>query len=185
MKSLSRRTQKTDSTEATMFELKPITRDGVSTALHKAERYRLLNEPTAAESICRDVLECDPDNQQALIMLVLALSDQFALGGEMSAAVHAARDVLGKVRDEYKRAYYNGIICERRAKAQMRRGAPGAEEIAYDWFREAMEWYEKAERLRPAGNDEAILRWNTCARLLNRDEHLRPAAEPTYEPSFE
>lgn len=168
-----------------MFELKPITRDGVSAALQKAERYRLLNEPMAAESICRDVLECDPDNQQALVMLVLALSDQFASGAEVSANVRAARDVLGKVRDEYRRAYYGGIICERRAKAQLRRGAPGSEEIAYDWFREAMDWYETAERLRAAGNDEAILRWNTCARILNRNDHVRPAAEESYEPSFE
>jgi hypothetical protein len=168
-----------------MFELKPITRDGVTTALQKAERYRLLNEPMAAESICRDVLECDPDNQQALIMLVLALSDQFASGGETAAGVRGARDLLAKVRDEYKRAYYNGIICERRAKAQMHRGAPGSEEIAYDWFREAMDWYEKAEGLRPAGNDEAILRWNTCARILNRSDHVRPSSAAEYEPSFE
>jgi hypothetical protein len=168
-----------------MFELKPITRDGVSAALQKAERYRLLNEPVAAESICRDVLECDPDNQQALVMLVLALTDQFGAGGEISASVRAARDTLAKVQDEYRRAYYNGIICERRAKAQVHRGAPGSEEIAYDWFREAMEWYEKAERLRVAGNDEAILRWNTCARMLNRSDHLRPAADHEYEPSFE
>jgi hypothetical protein len=171
--------------EHAMFELKPITRDGVAAALQKAERYRLLNEPTAAESICRDVLECDPDNQQALVMLVLALSDQFAATGEAAAGVRAARDVLAQVRDEYKRAYYGGIICERRAKAQMRRGAPGSEEIAYDWFREAMEWYEQAERLRPAGNDAAILRWNTCARILNRSDHVRPHQEPDYEPAFE
>lgn len=168
-----------------MFELKSITRDGVAAALHKAERYRLLNEPTAAESICRDVLACDPDNQQALIMLVLSLTDQFAQGTDMSGGVRAARDVLAQVSDEYKRAYYGGIICERRAKAQMHTSAPGSEEIAYDWFREAMEWYERAERLRPAGNDEAILRWNTCARILNRNDHVRPTLTEEYEPSFE
>jgi hypothetical protein len=168
-----------------MFELKRITRDGVSAALHKAERYRLLNEPVAAESICRDVLACDPENQQALIMLVLSLSDQFATGSEMTRGVRAARDLLAQVKDEYKRAYYSGIICERRAEAQLRLGAPGAEEIAYDWFREAMEWYEQAERLRSPGNDEAILRWNTCARTLNRSDHVRPAATEAYEPSFE
>lgn len=168
-----------------MFELKPITRDGISAALHKAERYRLLNEPMAAESICRDVLECDPENQQALVMLVLSLSDQFATGEEMTAHVRAARDVLARVQDDYKRAYYNGIICERRAKAQLRLGAPGSEEIAYDWFREAMDWYEQAERLRSPGNDEAILRWNTCARTLNTSDHVRPATEEEYQPSFE
>jgi hypothetical protein len=168
-----------------MFDVKPITRDGVAAALHKAERYRLLNEPMAAESICRDVLECDPGHQQALIMLVLSLSDQLATGEEMTAGVRTAREVLAQVTDEYKRAYYNGIICERRAKAQVRLGAPGSEEIAYDWFREAMEWYEQAERLRAPGNDEAILRWNTCARTLNQSDHVRPTSRDEYEPSFE
>jgi hypothetical protein len=168
-----------------MFELKLITQDGVSAALHKAERYRLLNEPMAAESICRDVLACDPGNQQALILLVLSLSDEFASGEEMTAGVRTARDVLTQIQDGYKRAYYSGIVCERRAKAQLRLGAPGSEEIAYDWFREAMTWYEEAERLRTPGNDEAILRWNSCARTLNQNEHVRPAAAEAYEPSFE
>ena len=168
-----------------MFELKPITRNAIPAALQKAERYRLLNEPVAAESICRDALDCDPGNQQALIMLVLSLTDQFAYGTEVSAGVRDARETLARVRDEYKRAYYNGIICERRAKAQIRLGVPGSEEIAYDWYREAMEWYEEAERLSVAGNDEAILRWNTCARTLNQNEHLRPASSETYEPGFE
>ena len=49
--------------------------------------------------------------------------------------------------------------------------------MAHDWFRDAMRWYEKAEALRPAGNDEAILRWNTCARLLNRHEPARPTRD--------
>ena len=48
-----------------------------------------------------------------------------------------------------------------------------------------MEWYEKAESLRPPGNDEAILRWNTCARILARHPEVAPAAVSAYEPSFE
>jgi hypothetical protein len=168
-----------------MFDLKPITRDHVPAALHKAERYRLLNEPMAAESICRDVLDCDPGNQQALIMLALSLSDQFATGEEMTARIREARDLLALVEDEYKRAYYHGIVCERRANAQLHLSAPGCEEIAYDWFREAMDWYEKAERLRDLGNDESILRWNTCARMLNQSDHVKPSTAEEYEPSFE
>jgi len=61
-----------------MFALKSISHDSVSGALAKAERYRLLNEPVEAESICRDILEIEPDNQQALISLLLALTDQVA-----------------------------------------------------------------------------------------------------------
>ena len=58
--------------------------------------------------------------------------------------------------------------------------------MAYEWFRKAMTLYERAESMRPAGNDEAILRWNTCARILERDaEHVRPDVVQDYEPSLE
>jgi len=167
-----------------MFELKPISRDGVPTALKKAERYRLLGEPTAAESICLDVLAVAPENQQAAITLLLAITDQFP--DAPAEGERRAREVLPRLRDEYKRAYYEGIIYERRAKAQLRRGAPGAGEMAYEWFRKAMTLYERAETLRPAGNDESILRWNTCARILERaSDHVHPRVEQDYEPSLE
>jgi hypothetical protein len=166
-----------------MFELKPIAKDSVGPALEKAERYRVINDPSSAESICLDVLQVDPGNQQALVTLLLAITDQFAEGP--TEGVHRARELLPRLDDEYKRDYYAGIICERCAKAQLRRGTFGAAELAYHWFREAMTWYEKAERERPAGNDESILRWNTCARILARDEHLRPREEEPAEPGLE
>jgi len=167
----------------TSFELKPITPAGIPAALQKAERYRLLNDSAAAESICRDVLEVDPDDQHALVTLLLSITDQFPQ--QRAEGVHRAREVLPRLRDEYKRSYYAGIICERRAGAQLRQGAPGAGEVAYNWYREAMEWYEKAEAIRPSGNDEAILRWNTCVRVLQANPELRPSPEREYEPMFE
>ncbi|HSQ29481.1 MAG TPA: hypothetical protein VLN49_06520 [Gemmatimonadaceae bacterium] len=163
------------------MDLKPITRDGIPAALQKAERYRLLNDSSAAESICLDVLEIDPANQEALIALLLAITDQF--GEEMSDGVHRAREVLPRITDEYERTYYAGIICERRARAQLHRGALGSAEVAAEWFREAMTWYEKAEGMRPHGNDEAILRWNTCVRMLSR--HEREPVPREYEPALE
>jgi len=166
-----------------VFTLKRISPSGVAAALQKAERYRLLNDSSAAESICRDIIAIEPDNQQALIVLLLAITDQF--GDDLGDAVRRARDVLPRLRDEYKRLYYAGIICERRAKAQRRLSVPGSGAMAYESFREAMEWYEKAEAIRPAGNDEAILRWNTCARLLDSDDHLRPRPVEQYEPVLE
>jgi hypothetical protein len=165
------------------FELKPISRECVPAALQKAERYRVINDPTSAESICLDVLTVEPGNQQALIDLLLAITDQFAEGP--TEGVRRAREVLARLDDEYKRAYYGGIICERCAKAQLRPEVPGSGEKAYYWFREAMGWYEKAEALRPPGNDESILRWNTCARLLDRNEDLKPRAEEPVELSLE
>jgi hypothetical protein len=165
------------------FEPKPISRESVSAALQKAERYRLINDPSSAESICLDVLTVEPDNQQALVSLLLAITDQFSEAP--TAGVHRARELLPRLSDDYKRAYYGGIICERCAKAYLRMGAPGSGEKAYHWLREAMSWYERAETQRPAGNDESILRWNTCARLLARYPQLKPREEEPFEPSLE
>jgi hypothetical protein len=156
-----------------MFPLKPLSRESIPTALARVERYRLLNEPWEAESICRDVLEIEPDNQQALVSLLLAITDQFRL--EMTGDLTRAREVLPRLQSEYQRAYYAGIICERQAKVILRRSAPGSGPAVYDWLRQAMEWYEQAEALRPAGDDSALLRWNTCARLIMRNDHVRPA----------
>ena len=161
------------------MDLKPITREGVPAALQKAERYRLLNDSTAAESICLDILQVEPDNQQALVTLLLAITDQFS--EDSGDSVKRARDVLPKLTDDYKRAYYSGIIAERKAKALLRRGGLGVADVAHDWFRDAMRWYEKAEAIRPSGNDEAILRWNTCARMLGRHEP-RHVTREDYEP---
>jgi hypothetical protein len=160
--------------------LKPITREGIPAALQKAERYRLLNESWAAESICLDVLEIDPANQEALVALLLSITDQFS--EELSEGVHRAREVLPRLTDEYERVYYAGIICERRARAQLHRGALGSADVASEWFREAMRWYEKAEGMRPHGNDESILRWNACVRMLGR--HEREHAPGEYEPAL-
>jgi hypothetical protein len=165
------------------FEPKPISSASVDVALQKADRYRMINDPSSAESICLDVLSVEPTNQQALVSLLLAITDQFAEGP--TEGVRRAREVLPRLDDEYKRAYYAGIICERCAKAQLRPDVPGAGETAYHWFREAMGWYEKAAAQRPAGNDEAILRWNTCARILAHDAHLSPRAMESLEMGLE
>jgi hypothetical protein len=166
-----------------MPELKPITRDGVSAALQKAERYRLLNDSWSAESICLDVLEVAPDDQHALVTLLLAATDQFADG--LADGVARARAVLPRLRDEYKRHYYAGIIAERRALAELRRGMVGAESSAYQWLVEAMDHFARAEAMRPAGNDEAILRWNTCVRIMQRNERIRAEPVQEYEPALE
>jgi hypothetical protein len=162
------------------FELKLLSPDALPGALEKAHLYRLLNEPAEAESICRDVLEVEPDNQDALVMLLLALTDQFA--GDRGSAFGEARRVIERLANPYAHAYYGGIVYERRAKAQIGDNVPGGGPLAYEWLREAMARYEEAEGLRPAGNDDALLRWNACARLLMRDPHLVPATEAREEP---
>ena len=153
-----------------MFELKPITAAGVPAALAKAERYRLLNEPREAESICRDILRADEGNQDALVTMLLALTDQF--GKDPRVNVNHAREVLPRLSEEYAQFYYDGVICERWAKAQMEHGAPGY--VVFDWLKQAMEHFAAAEPMSPSGNDDAILRWNTCARMIRRREELKP-----------
>jgi hypothetical protein len=147
------------------FELKRLSPEAIPAAMERAERYRLLNEPVQAESISLDILAVEPDNQQALVGLLLSLSEQF--GDNITEKLDRAWSILPKLKDEYQRAYYQGILLERQARLYMRSEAPGSNFSAYDLFSEAMRLYEKAERLRPPGNDEALLRWNTCARTIS------------------
>jgi hypothetical protein len=161
------------------FQLKTLSPEAVERALARAERYRLLNEPGQAVSICLDALEVEPENQAALTTLLLALTDQFDSDSSSAAEAWAT---VSRLRDPYERAYYSGIVFERRAIARLRQGRPGCGPQAYQWLREAMTWYEKAEAQRPAGNDDALLRWNACARLIMRDPHLVPHVDEPGEP---
>jgi tetratricopeptide (TPR) repeat protein len=153
------------------IELKRISPDGIPQALERAERYRLLNDPAQAESICRDVLAVDPDNQTALRALILSLTDQFSASGAATAA-REARGHIAQLDDEYDRAYFTGIVYERETRVYLERKHV-VRSAAYDGFRHAMEWYERAEALRPPGNVDAILRWNSCVRAIER-ERLEP-----------
>ncbi len=151
-----------------MFELKPLSVEAVASALEKAKHYRLLNEPSAAESICLDILQIEPDNQEALVNLVLAMSDRFSK--DYAIGDSRIQDYLSQIKDDYERTYYTGIIYERRAKAVLNIGNALSASNAYELFRQAMNWFEKAEAIRPAGNDDAILRWNGCARIVMRNK---------------
>ncbi len=165
-----------------MVELKAISKQAIPSALAKAQRYRLLNDPQNAESICRDVLRADSHNQEALVLLLLTLTDQF--GKDLRVAVHHAQEVLPRIEDKYERTYHGGVICERWAKAQLARGAPGY--AVYDWFCRALESYEQAQAGSPPGNDDAILRWNACARIMKRNEQIRPKPQDqSIEAGFE
>jgi hypothetical protein len=163
-----------------MFELKLLSTSGIPGALAKAERYRLLNQPWEAECIYRDVLDVDLGNQEATIGLVLAITDQFESG--LPDGVNKAREVLPRIQDEYQRAYYAGIICERRAKVLLHGARPGAGGMAYSLLSEAHDWYARAEELRPPGNDDVLMRWNACARLLKRHPLAAVAATASFHP---
>jgi hypothetical protein len=160
------------------FDLKPISAESIPDALAKVERYRLLNEPSLAESICLDILTIAPDHQQATISLLLTRTDQFGDG----VTAEAAHEILSRIQGNYERAYYGGIIWERMAHAQLRQGRPGGAATAYHALEKAMDCFEKAEAVRPPGNDDAILRWNTCARVIMRNPEIRPLPHEEFQP---
>ena len=88
-------------------------------------------------------------------------------------AAARADEFLSRLNDEYDRLYYSGLIRERRAKAALQRDRYAAPHAA-EWLREAMHFFERAEAVRPSHNDDAVLRWNACGRLL---QHL-PEPQP-------
>lgn len=148
-----------------MIELKKLGREAIPAAIEKAKQYRLINEPGAAESICLDILEVDPDNQETLVVIILAMTDR--LTREYSVGDEKITTYLGKLRDEFQKAYYTGIVYERRAKAILGKKAVGNEASVYELLSQAMEWFERAENLSSDQNDNALLRWNSCARIIN------------------
>jgi hypothetical protein len=165
------------------LELKRLHADSIASAIKRAEHYRLLNEPLQAESICLDVLECEPRDQRALILLLLARTDQF--GDVAGTRVEDARQLLPGLESDYDRSYYAGIICERWARAVLRGNSLGAGPAAYDWLHQAMGWYEKAQALGEKGNDDPVLRWNSCARQILKESHVRPASDEHFHPLLE
>lgn len=146
------------------FNLKTITKDGIAEAISKAELYRFLNEPEESESICHDILAADPENQTALRILGLAITDEFT--GESSDRYSEAERTFLRLTDAYEKQYCMGLLCERQGKAQMRAGRPP--DAVTGMFQEAMRHFEAAEKIHPPRNDDAILRWNRCVRLLEK-----------------
>lgn len=151
-----------------MSELKKIRPEAVPHALERIERYRLLNQPRVAESICHDVLAIDANNQQALIGLLLALTDQF--GPEAKVGVTAALEFVPRLHGEYAQTYYAGIVWERHAKSRLNRSYPGSGFDAYDELTRALALFDKAHELSPADDDDAILHWNACARVIDSNK---------------
>lgn len=152
------------------MELKRLSISAIPGALAKAERYRLLNEPEQARSICEDILAADPGNRAATATLILSLTDVFA--HYERGAVTRAQQLVATLPSDYERLYYGGLVAERRARALLRRAGPGRARPAGDLLREAMRSFERAESLKPADNDDALLRWNACARMFDAHAEL-------------
>lgn len=144
------------------LKIKTISKSGIPEALAKAELYRYLNEPEEAESICRDILAADPKHMLGLRTLGLAITDQFT--GETSDRYGDVESIFQQLADEYERSYYLGILYERRVKAQLGAGRPPHSLLPL--LERALQCFADAEKIRPKGNDDAILRWNRCVRMV-------------------
>lgn len=149
-----------------MFQLKLISKQSIPKALTRAKHYRLLNEPRQAESICRDILEVDPDHQLAIVIMILAITDQFDMDNNASPSL--AKELCAQLTNPYEQMYFKGIIEERLGKAALKRTTPRVKYIAYEHYRTAMSHYEEAEKISPKGNQDAVLRWNSCVRGIQR-----------------
>jgi len=147
--------------------------ESIELALDRARQYRSLLEPEIAESICLDILNIEPENQAALVVYILALTDQISISGSQSP-FQDIETAISKLSSEYKQSYYSGIVLERRARFMLTQ--PMSRAFAYDYFIKALECYQQAEQMRPDHNDEAILRWNSCVRTIQR-EKLEPLSE--------
>ena len=159
------------------LKLKTISKSGIGEAIAKAELYRYLNEPEEAESICRDILAADPKHALGLRTLGLAITDQFTGGpGDRYAEVEK---IFGSLADSYERLYYTGLLCERRVKAQLRGGR--APHTLLPLLEKALQCFAEAEQVRPPGNDDAILRWNRCVRLLQSEPDFESEEIASFE----
>lgn len=160
------------------YKLKSISKAGIAEALAKAELYRYLTEPEEAESICRDILAIDPNHQLALRLLGLSITDQFI--GISTDRYFEAEEAFRKLSDDYERSYYTGILYERRAKAQLTAGQPA--HTLLPLFERALHCFGEAEKIRPKGNDDSILRWNRCVRLLQTSGYAWHDEGHVFEP---
>lgn len=152
------------------LKLHDIHADAIEAAIETAKQYRSLLEPEIAESICLDILKIDSKNQAALVVYILALTDQLNQA-EKQSQIKAILRAIEKLDNEYQRFYYTGLLSERRARFLITQ--PMSHSFAYDYFYEALENYQQAQKIRPEHNDEAILRWNSCIRTIQK-EKLQP-----------
>jgi hypothetical protein len=158
-----------------MLELKPLSPSAIGAALRKAERYRLLNEPEQSQSICEDVLLAEPDNHEARVMLILAITDAFP---HSTHEAPRALELVAGLPSEYDRHYSAGLVAERRARAVLSQGGMGVGATS-QWLQQALREYEIADAVRPDGNDDVRLRWNACVRMFNAHAELFAQDERT------
>ena len=159
--------------------LKSLSPAAIDGALRLAADSRQGGQPQTCESVCLDVLQVEPRNQEALRLLLLSHADRF--DADSSQHEMAARDAQSRLTSEFDRAFYGGYILHRLAQAAIAGGSPSAARVVYELLSGAMASYEDAERVRPDGNEDAILLWNACHRLLQATPHSGPRETQAFE----
>jgi tetratricopeptide (TPR) repeat protein len=160
-----------------VYALKKLLPGSIEAALAKAAHYRDLNQPEEAESICRDILDVEPDNQSAWRTYVLALTDR--LQTRDIGLLEDALAAIAKLKDEYDRAYYAGIAWERAGKGHLDKREAHS---ALASFEHALALFAEAEKLRPTSPDP-LLRWNRCVRILESNAALKAAIDAPHAAS--
>lgn len=147
------------------MKLHKIHKNSIALALEKAKQYRTLLEPEIAISICLDILEIDEDNQNTLVVYILALTDQLSHTHKKTYERKVIQ-AISKLKSKYEKLYYTGIFYERKARAMLKHSM--SHNFACDVFTKAMDFYEQARKIHPKGNDDAILRSNSCIRTIEK-----------------
>ena len=164
-----------------MLELKPVSKDLIPKALVKANHYRLLNDAWQAESICRDILQVDPNHQLVLLCLILAITDQFE-NEKGRTKSEEAKELCAQLNSKFEQKYYQGIISERLGITALLRNSPRVKYIAYEHLRAAMDFFEDAEKIQPKGNQDAVLRWNACIRRIKEFDLKSSPEDNSFQP---
>ena len=147
-----------------------IEKTSIEEVLERAKQYRSLLQPEMAISICLDIFAVDTNNQDALVIYILALTDQLS---QSESKVHQNKitESIKKLDSEFLRRYYSGIFLERQARSFLKSSM--SRSFAYDAFIEAISEFETAEKMAPEHCADPILRYNSCLRTIKK-ENLQP-----------
>ncbi len=149
-----------------------IHKTAIPNVLKKAKQYRLLLEPDLAISICIDIFAIDANNQEALIIYILALTDKLSNGCKVTDK--KILDTIAKLSTKFYKDYYTGIFLEKKARAMLKNTM--SKSFAYAAFMQAIKAYKQAEKLADKDCSDAILRYNSCLRTIEK-QHLIPRDE--------
>ena len=154
------------------WELKQLRARNLTAAVALAKHYRDLNQPEDAESICRDILEVSPGDDDAWRTLGLALTDQFP--ASWMTLFDDACAAFAKLSSKYERMYYTALAWERYAKAQL---VAGRANNAIHAFEQAVRLFDKADEIGMADDPGPILHYNRCVRALTTHPELVRVSE--------